>query len=233
MMQAVIGKWRHWAEEEKADREAYTYSERSAMQTAAYDKRMAELNEEAESLRQQCQRTREETVQHVAPLRAAHEEAMLRAERLEALISQMGEVASRVQQLSETAKPGGFVPQCSPAMLAGTNNAAATELLKNTLHQILRDIDPQYRPPSPPPVVVEVVRPTTPVLMRANAAQPPAVTTFVPTGSPVTTVMGERGPPLAMNVPGRPTPIVVPARPGPGPPSSGAMGASPLVRARP
>jgi len=222
-LQACVGCWKSFAEQERADREADGYSQRQARESAKYEKRVKELEEEAETLRQQCQRTREETAQQVAPLRAAHEEAMLRAERLEALISQMGEVANRVTQLSESAKPGGFMPQCSAALFSGTSNLAATELVKSTLHQILRDIDPNYVPPKN---TMTEVRSTTPVLVRSTVMTQPAKlervvtetqSTFVPNPSLVMPVMPAQpagvacAPGTVMTAGVRPTLLVGPA----------------------
>lgn len=163
MIQGVFGAWKQWLDQERHDREADGYSQRQARECALYERRLKDLEEESQSLRQACLMKRAETEAQVAPLRGAREEANLRAEQLEAVISSMGEIAARVTGLAEQAKPGGPKPACSALALGGAN---LTELAKGALHSILKDVDPNYLNPR-----VEVRSTTPQVVMRAAAPQ--------------------------------------------------------------
>lgn len=185
VLQGVVGEWKAYVQQAKHDAEADGLTLQQHQANARRESHLVALEGEAKALRQLCQQTRAETELQVAPLRAAREEANLRAEQLEAVITSMGEVAARVTALADQARPGA----AQPPSLAGKNPAQLTELAKNTIQGILRDIDPNYRPP----VVVStgVVSPKiSPVQIATSPGPLPnaTTTTTVFAAPPITTV---------------------------------------------
>merc|ERR1719421_2327113 len=95
-LQGVFHNWHEWQLQEKNDRETDGFTQRQARESAIFQRQLKEFESQARSLRQQWRQTRAETEAQAAPLRAAREEASLRAEQLEVVIASMGEVAARV-----------------------------------------------------------------------------------------------------------------------------------------
>jgi len=188
ILQGVIGEWKAYVQQAKHDAEADGLTLRQQQAESRHESDLMALDGEAKALRQLCQQTRAETELQVAPLRAAREEANLRAEQLEAVITSMGEVAARVTALADQAKPGA----AQPLPFAGRSTPAQlTEITKSAIHDILRDLDPNYVPTRV--VVSPTMSQVSPMSMGnslspvPNAGSSMAPATFV-AGPPITTM---------------------------------------------
>lgn len=163
--QAVVGCWRQWVVQAKRAREIEGYTTQGVRDRDFLARRIAQLEEEIGTLRVTHARLQDETASQAMQLHRERDEAKRRSEQLEAVISQMGEVAGRVTDLSRHAMEG-TVPV--PPIASEVSGGALDELVRGALHQILADVDTRWVPsvnvpPSPATngVVVEV-----PVLQR-------------------------------------------------------------------
>merc|ERR1719174_2142573 len=100
----------------------------------------------------------------------------------------MGEVAARVTALADQAKPGA----AQPLPFAGRSTPAQlTEITKSAIHDILRDLDPNYAPTRV--VLSPTMSQVSPMSMGnspspvPNAGSSMAPATFI-AGPPITTV---------------------------------------------
>lgn len=136
--QGVIGYWRHWVIVKKQQREVDGINGRHTRSIKELKQRQEDLEEECAQLRFAAEQLQEVTSRELATLNGERDDALCRVQQLEAIISQMGEVAGRVTGLSEQAMQR---PVASPGILADIDRTELDKLVKSTLQDILTEAE--------------------------------------------------------------------------------------------
>eukprot|EP00747_Dinoflagellata_sp_TGD_P166382 gnl/TRDRNA2_/TRDRNA2_189087_c0_seq1.p1 gnl/TRDRNA2_/TRDRNA2_189087_c0~~gnl/TRDRNA2_/TRDRNA2_189087_c0_seq1.p1 ORF type:complete len:561 (-),score=90.88 gnl/TRDRNA2_/TRDRNA2_189087_c0_seq1:190-1743(-) len=156
LLQTLLNAWKFVSEQERGDRAAEDFHQREESETSKYEQKLMDMQDEAAKLRKEIEETRQETRTKARTLRASHDASISRAEQLEALVSQMGEVANRVTQLSEVGNPNrhgldqsnGSREAIASAPLAATAANGSGRVLtlasaaRSSLNQLLHGLDP-------------------------------------------------------------------------------------------